>query len=47
MIRKQTQLLHKPLFFNGLLGGKFLLNILLTLLGWLPGAVHAFYVLSK
>ncbi|TYB76708.1 YqaE/Pmp3 family membrane protein [Bizionia gelidisalsuginis] len=26
------------------LGGKFLINILLTLLGWLPGVIHAFYV---
>lgn len=29
------------------LTGKFWLNILLTLVGWLPGVVHAFIVLSK
>jgi len=29
------------------LSGKFWLNLLLTLVGWLPGAIHAFYVLSK
>jgi uncharacterized membrane protein YqaE (UPF0057 family) len=27
--------------------GTLLLNILLTLLGWLPGAVHALWVISK
>ena len=26
------------------LSGKFLINVLLTLVGWLPGVVHAFYV---
>lgn len=26
------------------LGGAFLLNILLTLIGWLPGVVHALIV---
>jgi len=29
------------------LTGKFWLNILLTLIGWLPGVIHAFLVLSK
>lgn len=29
------------------LSGKFWLNVLLTLIGWLPGVIHAFYVLSK
>lgn len=29
------------------LGGTFLINLLLTILGWLPGVVHAFYVNSK
>ncbi|HZJ79606.1 MAG TPA: YqaE/Pmp3 family membrane protein [Dysgonamonadaceae bacterium] len=24
--------------------GKFLLNILLSLLGWIPGVIHALYV---
>jgi uncharacterized membrane protein YqaE (UPF0057 family) len=28
------------------LGGKFLISILLTIIGWLPGVVHAFYVNS-
>lgn len=28
-------------------GSAFLLSILLTLIGWLPGVIHAFYVLSK
>lgn len=26
------------------LGGKFLINVLLTLIGWLPGVIHAFLV---
>lgn len=26
------------------LGGTFLLNVLLTLIGWLPGVIHAFIV---
>ncbi|WP_343487323.1 YqaE/Pmp3 family membrane protein [Allomuricauda sp. d1] len=26
------------------LGTTFLLNLLLTLIGWLPGVIHAFYV---
>lgn len=29
------------------IGSTFLLNVLLTLIGWLPGVIHAFYVLSK
>ena len=29
------------------LGTDFLINLLLTLLGWLPGVIHGFYVLSK
>jgi len=28
-------------------GADFLINILLTILGWLPGVIHAFYVISK
>ncbi len=28
-------------------GGKFFLNILLTLIGWLPGVIHAFVLLVK
>jgi uncharacterized membrane protein YqaE (UPF0057 family) len=26
--------------------GSFLLSLLLTLLGWLPGVIHAFFVVS-
>lgn len=29
------------------LGGKFWLNVLLTIIGWLPGVIHAFVVLSR
>ncbi len=29
------------------LTGKFWLNILLTMVGWLPGVIHAFIALSK
>tara|TARA_R100000544_G_C2200441_1_gene46431 strand:+ start:489 stop:704 length:216 start_codon:yes stop_codon:yes gene_type:complete len=28
-------------------GKDLLINILLTLLGWLPGVIHAFYVTGK
>lgn len=29
------------------ISGKFWLNLVLTLVGWLPGVIHAFVVLSK
>lgn len=29
------------------LGAHFWLNILLTLFGWIPGVLHAFYVILK
>ena len=29
------------------IGGQFLINIVLTLIGWLPGVVHAFWVNSR
>ena len=29
------------------ISGKFWINLLLTLIGWLPGVIHAFVVLSK
>ncbi len=29
------------------LGAQFWLNILLTLLGWIPGVIHAIYVIVK
>ena len=28
-------------------GNKFIISLLLTFLGWLPGVVYAFYVNSK
>ena len=27
--------------------GSFWLNLLLTLIGWVPGVIHAFYTLSR
>ena len=29
------------------LGGAFLRNVLFTILGWVPGVIHAFYVNSR
>ena len=29
------------------LTGAFWLNLLLTLVGWVPGVIHAFYTLSR
>ncbi|WPP52051.1 YqaE/Pmp3 family membrane protein [Catalinimonas niigatensis] len=29
------------------LSGKFWINLLLTLIGWIPGVIHAFIVLSR
>ncbi len=29
------------------LGLQFLLNVLLTLIGWLPGVIHAFWVQTR
>ncbi len=28
-------------------GKDFLINVLLTILGWFPGVIHGFYVLSR
>jgi uncharacterized membrane protein YqaE (UPF0057 family) len=28
-------------------GSAFLINILLTLIGWIPGVIHALWILSK
>lgn len=28
-------------------GTKFILNVFLTLIGWLPGVIHAFWILPK
>jgi len=33
-------------FLNHGLGNKFLISLLLTLVGWLPGVIYAFYVNS-
>lgn len=29
------------------INGTFFLNVVLTIIGWLPGVIHAFIVLSK
>ena len=29
------------------LSSKFWINVILTLIGWIPGIIHAFYELSK
>ncbi len=29
------------------IGLQFLLNVLLTLIGWLPGVIHAFWVMTR
>lgn len=29
------------------LGGQFWLNVLLTLLGYIPGLIHAIYIIAK
>lgn len=29
------------------ISGAFLINVLLTLIGWVPGVIHAFYVNSR
>lgn len=29
------------------LGGTFFLNVILTIVGWLPGVIHAFIVLRR
>jgi uncharacterized membrane protein YqaE (UPF0057 family) len=29
------------------LSGQFLINIVLTLFGWLPGIIHALYIILK
>ncbi len=34
-------------FFEVGLGGQFWLNILLTLLGYFPGVIHAVYIIAR
>lgn len=36
-----------PVLLKEGLGLHFLLNILLTLIGWLPGVIHAFWVQTR
>lgn len=31
----------------GVASSEFLINLLLTLLGWLPGVIHGFWIMSK
>lgn len=49
IIRILIAILLPPLavFLKVGLGGQFWLNILLTLLGYIPGIVHAVYVIAK
>ena len=49
LIRIILSLFLPPLgvFLEVGLGKHFWLNILLTLLGWLPGVVHAIWVISR
>ena len=49
LIRIILAILLPPLgvFFQVGLGGHFWLNILLTLLGYIPGIVHAVWVIAK
>ncbi|MBW2960724.1 YqaE/Pmp3 family membrane protein [Mesonia aestuariivivens] len=34
-------------FLNKGIGKDFIINLILTLIFWLPGVIHAFYVTSK
>ena len=49
LIRIIFAILLPPLgvFLQVGLRGHFWLNILLTLLGWLPGVIHAMWVIAK
>ncbi|MCB1714026.1 MAG: YqaE/Pmp3 family membrane protein [Candidatus Competibacteraceae bacterium] len=48
-IRVLLSILLPPLgvFFQVGLGGQFWLNILLTLLGYLPGVIHAVWIIAR
>lgn len=48
-IRILLSILLPPLgvFLQVGLGGQFWLNVLLTLLGYIPGLVHAVYIIAK
>lgn len=49
LIRIILSILIPPLgvFLQVGIGGAFWLNILLTLLGYIPGLVHAIYIIAK
>ncbi|MBD2435633.1 YqaE/Pmp3 family membrane protein [Nostoc sp. FACHB-110] len=49
LVRYLLALLVPPLgvFLTVGIGPTLVINILLTLLGWLPGSIHAIWVLAK
>lgn len=49
LLRYLLGILVPPLgvFLTMGLGSAFLINLLLTLLGWLPGSIHAVWVIAK
>ena len=49
LLRIITGILLPPLgiFLTVGIGPTFLINILLTVLGWLPGSIHALWVIVK
>ncbi|KAK0638385.1 Plasma membrane proteolipid 3 [Lasiodiplodia hormozganensis] len=36
-----------PVFIKRGCGADFLINICLSILGWIPGVLHAFWIVSK
>ncbi|KIY63965.1 hypothetical protein CYLTODRAFT_457641 [Cylindrobasidium torrendii FP15055 ss-10] len=36
-----------PVLFKRGCGSDFLINICLCVLGWIPGVIHAWYIISK
>ncbi len=49
IVRFLLGLLLPPLgvFLTVGIGPTFVINVLLTLLGWLPGSIHAIWVIAK
>jgi uncharacterized membrane protein YqaE (UPF0057 family) len=49
LLRIITGIVLPPLgvFLTVGLGPTFLINVLLTILGWLPGSIHALWVIVK
>ncbi|MEA5506186.1 YqaE/Pmp3 family membrane protein [Halotia branconii] len=49
LVRFLLGLLVPPLgvFLTVGIGPTFVINVLLTLLGWLPGSIHAIWVIAK